>query len=405
MLKRSLICLVTCSLLIPTLASQDDDFEAFMRTHSAELESFEAQRLAEFDRFIAAWQAAETAFRAELAQYWQDVELSSRTRYVEYSEDRHQRTIIDYETNQVILETKHADVSHDDSGTLNIEKVEDGKGAVDVDDNSTDGHMQARDNTRTLVQTVLNDLSHRTVAEAIESDPVYKKARLEPPRRLNDDATLLTKSEIELEANDIEVSRSGSVTRITIQLPTPLASLRANEALPQVRIEAERWRLPPALVLAIIHTESSFNPLARSPIPAFGLMQIVPQTAGRDVTEFMRGEQQVLMPDYLYDPRNNIEAGSVYLHLLFNRYFAGIDEQQSRWYLTIAAYNTGPGNVARTLTGERRLDAARVRANEMTVDELYDYLVTNLPAQETRTYLKKVTERQHFYNQQLGLSL
>ena len=51
--------------------------------------------------------------------------------------------------------------------------------------------------------------------------------------------------------------------------------------------QSERFGIDPAIVFAIIHTESSFNPKARSHIPAYGLMQLVPKSGGRDAYNYI----------------------------------------------------------------------------------------------------------------------
>ena len=374
MLKRSMICLAIFSFLSPSILAQDADFEKYLQQREAEFEEFAQVRMSEFDEFIARWQAAEQTYRDEIAQHWETVEVSSKTKYVEYSDNHQQRTIVDYETNQITIEIKQ-----------------------DL--------VQQSDEVLDTAQQQLSRLSTTQVSEAIKRDPVRRMAGISDGALDDSKATLLNADEIEFTADDLEVQEANGITRLTLRLPTDLASRRATEALPQVNYEAERWNLSPALILAIMHTESSFNPLARSPVPAFGLMQIVPQSAGRDVTEFLTGEQRLLSPDYLYDPELNIEAGSVYLYMLYNRYFNGVTDERSRWYLSIAAYNTGPGNVARTLTGKNNLQAARERANQMSSQAVYEHLIQHLPANETRLYLQKVTERETFYQQQLGITI
>ena len=374
MLKRSMICLAIFSFLSPSILAQDADFEKYLQQREAEFEEFAQVRMSEFDEFIARWQAAEQTYRDEIAQHWETVEVSSKTKYVEYSDNHQQRTIVDYETNQITIEIKQ-----------------------DL--------VQQSDEVLDTAQQQLSRLSTTQVSEAIKRDPVRRMAGISDGALDDSKATLLNADEIEFTADDLEVQEANGITRLTLRLPTDLASRRATEALPQVNYEAERWNLSPALILAIMHTESSFNPLARSPVPAFGLMQIVPQLAGRDVTEFLTGEQRLLSPDYLYDPELNIEAGSVYLYMLYNRYFNGVTDERSRWYLSIAAYNTGPGNVARTLTGKNNLQAARERANQMSSQAVYEHLIQHLPANETRLYLQKVTERETFYQQQLGITI
>lgn len=378
MLKKSTICLAIFSILSHSPLAQENEFESYLQKQDRQFEQFAAARLSEFEDFVERWQAAEQAYRTELSQHWDEVELTSQTRYVEYSDDQQQRTIVDYENNQVIIEIK----------TNAVETPSPTQPEVSSD-------------LLNQVNQTLNRLTQTQVSDAVERDPIHRQVGGGQSSKAAD-AKLLEADEVTVSEDNVQVTDSDGVTRLTLQLPTNLSSRRANEALPQVKQEAERWNLPPAMILAIIHTESSFNPMARSPIPAFGLMQIVPQSAGRDVTEFLTGQQQLLSPEYLYNPQQNIEAGSVYLHLLYNRYFNGVQDDRSRWYLSIAAYNTGPGNVARTLTGRTNLRGARDKANQMSSQALFDLLVNQLPAQETRLYLQKVTEREVFYQQQLG---
>ena len=163
--------------------------------------------------------------------------------------------------------------------------------------------------------------------------------------------------------------------------------------------QSSRFGIDPALVLAIMHTESNFNPRARSPVPAYGLMQLVPKTGGRDAYLFVYNKDRVLNADYLYVPKNNIELGCAYIKKIRSVYFREIKNDISAYYCTIAAYNTGPGNVAKALTGEKKLKPAINQINKLPPDQLYRKLVNNLPYKESRKYLKTVDGRIEMYKQ------
>ena len=82
----------------------------------------------------------------------------------------------------------------------------------------------------------------------------------------------------------------------------------------EIKAYAKQYDVPVSVIMAIIETESSFNPRAVSPIPAFGLMQLVPKTAGLDAHLFVHGEKKIVSADYLFNEENNLQLGSAYVH-------------------------------------------------------------------------------------------
>ena len=120
--------------------------------------------------------------------------------------------------------------------------------------------------------------------------------------------------------------------------------------------KAQKYDVDPALVAAVVETESRFHPQARSAVGARGLMQLMPRTG------------RWLGATDLYDPEQNVDAGVRYLKYLQVRFDGNLKK-------AIAAYNGGEGNVER-----------------------YGGVP---PFRETRSYVKQVMSRYELRQQQL----
>ena len=168
---------------------------------------------------------------------------------------------------------------------------------------------------------------------------------------------------------------------------------RARRYQSIVTAHAEKYDIDPALIMAMIHTESAFNPKARSKASAYGLMQLVPHTAGQEAYHQIHGQRRELTPQYLYDPNNNIELGAAYLHLLTNGYLRSIVNPTSRIYCAVAAYNAGPSNVGKAFVPKASIKLATPVINKLSPADVYKRLVEALPSIESRNYVRDVIKR------------
>lgn len=133
--------------------------------------------------------------------------------------------------------------------------------------------------------------------------------------------------------------------------------------------------IPQSYAMAIARQESAWNPKARSPVGASGLMQIMPATAQHTV-------QMYSIPGYinssqLLDPQTNIQIGTQYLEYVYQQF------SQNRIFAS-AAYNAGPSRVKTWLGNSGgRLDSVA--------------FIETIPFSETRGYVKNVLAYDAYY--------
>lgn len=182
---------------------------------------------------------------------------------------------------------------------------------------------------------------------------------------------------------------------VQIQMVDKHTELRKKQYSDHVLASARKYQIRPDLIYAIIETESSFNPFAVSHANAYGLMQVVPTTAGKDVYQKIHKRAGVPSQQTLFSPKENIDIGTAYLYILQNNYLKKIDNQQSRHFAMISAYNGGAGNVFKTFSQNR--EAAPKEINKLSSSTVYTKLTKQHPRAESRRYLEKVTKAEKHY--------
>lgn len=145
---------------------------------------------------------------------------------------------------------------------------------------------------------------------------------------------------------------------------------------PLVEAAARANNLNPALIYAIMRTESAYQTNARSSAGAVGLMQVLPSTARGLARRYnYEGSLALTKPDV------SIDIGSLYLRRLFDRY-------QDNVVLVLASYNAGPGAVNSWLPDKRPRPAI-------------EWLET-IPYGETRKYVRSVLFSRAIFGWRMG---
>ena len=308
--------------------------------------------------------------------------LPGRTRYVKYTENYKNRVVVDYDAGTILIEHLEEDKVADKLRNAAVVALltPDDPGAVDLFSDK---------------EIVLNGKPFLQELVVDQNDAVLK-SRADVERY----ADYLVANQLQHRSIDAD-GVSKNVLYVQMRMVNTHLDKRAVQYAATVRAHSENTKVSRSLIYAVIKTESSFNPYAVSSAPAYGMMQLVPSSGGREAYRKAKGEDVMPSKEYLFDANNNIELGAIYLGVLLNDSpLRAIRNPVSREYCAIAAYNTGPSNVFRAfskLTGRARQDDALDKINSMRPDQVFDALRSNLPYEETRSYVVKVTEAKKRY--------
>ncbi|MCG8472169.1 MAG: murein transglycosylase domain-containing protein [Desulfobacterales bacterium] len=373
--------------------SMQDEYEAYLK-EDMDFQAYQKQVEQEFKAYKTILREEFKSYRADILKVWDKPEVSHKKRYVGYSSDYKVKKVVDFEKGTVKIS---AVVPEGTSNTQNLLS----KHLLDLLNESTKSAF-AGNAFATGVEKKLKAAlpPERIQTAAIAPKPVVGDlftGKAVPTMKETAQAVKAIMSKAQVTKAKAPKTLGSNVVAVEVKLPPKGAGVKAKAYLPEIKQHSQKRKLPPALILAVMETESAFNPMATSYVPAYGLMQIVPKSAGRDASKLVLGKDVVLSPSYLYNGKNNIAMGTAYLYILNDRYLASIKDPMSRLYCVIAAYNTGAGNVARAFTGTTSVKKAAPKINAMTPEKVYQRLMRKLPHQETRDYLKRVTTRMKKY--------
>jgi len=380
-MKKLLVTLAFSTLLF---SSERDDAIAKMM---AEFQASKQAQQKEFGDYKAQLDKEYKNYKKELKTYWKDPKLSTKKEWVSYTKDKKSRSEVNFEDNSYTVEVIAKNLK--DATSKLKERI---------------SYIVSK-NTKEVVQT---DPLQKKVAEISKSKEVVSSSMKATPiltplifRSKPSKEEVRTYAEKTLHKNRVVASKAKNknekVYKVKVKLPKNSKIKLSQVYQAEVAKNSKRFKLPNELLFAIMQTESDFNPFAKSHIPAFGLMQIVPRSAGRDSYKLIYKKKGMPSATYLYNSTNNIQMGSGYLYILYYRYLRKIKNPESRLYCTIAAYNTGAGNIAWAFTHKYNMNVAAPKINALTPEQVYKRLLSDLRFDEPKHYLKRVTRRMKVY--------
>ena len=384
MKKLLFILLIFCGL--SCFAQVDSPYDKFVKEHDAKMQQMKNQQEAsiakmqkEYDDYVKAEAEAYNVFLKEREEKWGkgNVKESTQKDWVEYSNDGNSRSTVDFEKGEATIE-----IIQEPGQKVDTKEIEKSLKFLLTNKGKTKDYDSKVEKAVPLQEKPVLENQVKTPSGEVVTEKNIDKDVKEIAEKVKPEVTTI-KGEDKVERQ---------VVTIKLELAPDHIRTRAEKYKNEVQKYCQKWGVDPALAYAIMQTESSFNPKAKSYVPAYGLMQIVPRTAGADCAQSLKKPFAAPTGNYLYEPENNIEMGVHYLYLLKKRYFTDVTDKNSQNLCVIASYNTGAGNLARAMRGDTKIGKAIPQINEMTYDQLFKHLENKLMP-ETQNYIRKVTER------------
>ena len=409
------------------------EFQNYVAEVTSQYDAYEQQQAREFE-----------AFKKAVEEKWQDFKAPSKKEYVEYDDDLDSRASVDFEKGEITVEviveedipdpvsqpvnkvennvpkqetkqeTKQAPIPQ---VTQEKKKVTEPKSLKSIVEKTKTPEFQKeklQQRSPELKKKISDQKLQRKLADILKAkgddgkpmlnkQVVDKKGKTVTPATAKAYASeLVANATVATKTYKAKDGKKRTVYTVKIPMKSDHINTRADRYKQEVLKQSKRFNIDPIIAFAVMETESAFNPKAKSHIPAYGLMQLVPKSGARDAYLYVYKKDKFLDGDYLYKPGNNIELGCAYLAKIRHQYFKSIKDDERAYICVVPAYNTGIGNVAKALVNQAKLKPASQKANSMSPDQLYKKLHKDLKYKEARDYLERVWSRKDKYAKLAG---
>ena len=384
-LKRKIIpviLFVLSSFIITSsisLLRADDlsELEKYKQEKNNDKNKWKQERDAELDLYKERVQKERKAWQEyvnDVKSKWGEYVDSKPKAWAEYGANQNSLSIIDYENNLASLEV-----------------------LIDGDD---DGEAEK------LFTKRFEDIMNARENESVILEKQFKNSNGEWINKKNSKRYINKRFESKKYKKEVIVGGDGRVRtkyKVSLDMVPNSMKIRAEKYMHLVKKYSKQYDVDPALVLALIHTESAFNPKAFSRRPdgtpmACGLMQIIPSQAGRDAHRALYGSDKIVKPEFLYNPDNNIKMGVWYVKWL-KKWWAKRDKKYGNSsspiqndYYTISSYNQGMGTILKKaykkhdLSKKSDQETFRILNSERSISK------------EGRDYIERVVKRRKLYS-------
>lgn len=365
--------ILTCLLLITGIlftqvyGDEISDFEKFKQDQQTKEQDFY-----KFANNFQSYQDEQfIKYEKYIEDMWGDFKESSPKTWVGYTEDFSGRTSVDFDSSKVVVE-------------------------VVVEENSSDEEVKQK----------LEALTKKILEEKDETGTRILEGQVASPDNPNQAVKPADAKAVVEKAIITEKSVNGKkVYAISLDLVSDSDKKRIAKYEDLISKYCKEAGVEPALALAIIRTESCFNPRAYNRTGnAYGMMQIVPKYAGRTMNRILYKKDKEPGGKILFDPDKNLRMGINFLGHLKSTSWKKITNDINQRYCMICSYNGGSGAIYIALAGktskipQEKWDQMMALLNSKNNKKVYNLLHTK-SWEETRHYIKVVEEK---YAQYLG---
>ena len=358
--------------ILTTICMAQNDTEAFRKFREAEQNAFKNYHTQQDSAFIQ--------YKDEIEQKWNEFKESTNKEWVSYSEGFDGRSVVDFET-----------------GKIEVKAI--------IEKDNPQAETIAKKNLKEQIKSIFkekDETKKSILSEQVQTPNSREKITDE---NINQIVEEIVKKSKKSEMNSAD-KKNRLVYTVSLNMVPNHIKIRADKYKKIIEEKCKQFDVDPALVLAIIHTESFFNPKAYNRHGnAYGMMQIVPKYAGLTMNNVLYKKNKQPSSNQLFNAETNIEMGAGYLRWLKDNKWKKVKDKINLQYCIICSYNGGPGTIYKAMTGKmnkigtEKWNKMFDDLNNMDNDKLYKKLRKDVPWKETRNYIKLVKERmEQFYN-------
>ncbi len=386
---KKMILVVLLTLIVIGLLAQTD-FEKFQQQKQQTFDNFKTETKKAEANYYAKQDSLFIQYKEQIEKLWNEFKESTPTEWVSYNSDFSGRSKVNFENSKIDVAAV-VEVPKDDSPE---EKAKQEKKAKEIVKEQLKALLKEKDK---VTKTTILENQVKIPAKKDETPKAIT------PQNLDEIAEQIVKTA----GKELIVNKDGKKNikyNISLEMMPNNIKIRAQKYKPLIEKFCKKHKIDPKIAMAIIHTESFYNPKAYNRHGnAYGMMQIVPKYAGINMNNYLFKKNKKPTSKQLFNPATNLEMGIAYMRWLADNKWQKVTNKTNQYYCIICSYNGGPGTIYKAMTGkmnkigQKKWDKMMSDLSNWDSERLYKRLRKKVPWAETRKYIKLVLDRMEKY--------